>query len=36
MGGKYYVRLMLYNDTLHMRTYQLTTGELYDECEIAR
>ena len=36
MGGKYYVRLMLYNDTLHMRTYQLATGALYDECEIAR
>lgn len=36
IGGRYYERIMLYHDTLHLCTYQLETGELYDECVITR
>lgn len=29
---QYYERITLYHDTLHLCTYQLATGALYDEC----
>lgn len=35
-SDRYYERIMLYNDTLHLSTYQLSTGALYDECIITR